>query len=316
MNNIFLEPRTVRDINKIVDRVHQELGYTDGAIELLEVRDLLKLDLKYYRLDDPGLHDEIIHKLRVGAKQVIARPGLLVEAVRKFDLSALFVPDRKRILVDESVPDKKKRWYETHEIAHSLIPWHADYTLGDDRTTLSQGCHERIEAEANYGAGRLIFPNQVFTEHRLSSTINLARVREIAKHFGNTITSTLWRCVEQSDELMFAAISEHPRRPRNDKPVVEYFVRSQTFATQFPNVTDGDVWAWMGGYCTYKATGPLGTMELTIPDANGLSHVFVIESFGNGYNVLTLARWTRQVPISVPVGSAVVPLQLVSPLGL
>lgn len=157
MNNIFLDQRTVRDIDKVVDRVHQNLDYTDGAIELREVRELLRLDLKYYRLDDPGLVDEVIHKLKVGAKQVIARPSLLMEAVRTFDLSALFVPDRKRILVDVSVPDLKKRWYETHEIAHSLIPWHADYTLGDDRSTLSQGCHDRIEAEANYGGGRLLF---------------------------------------------------------------------------------------------------------------------------------------------------------------
>lgn len=316
MNNIFLDSKTVRDVNKAVDRVHQELGYTGGAIELREVRDLLKLDLKYYRIDDPGLLDEVVHKLKVGAKQVIARPGLFVEAVRKFDLSALFVPDRKRILVDDSVPDLKKRWYETHEIAHSLIPWHADYTLGDDRSTLSQGCHERIEAEANYGAGRLLFPNQVFTEHRLSNTMSLARVREIAKHFGNTITSTLWRCVEQSEELMFAAIGEHPQRLRDDKPMIEYFIRSQTFAAQFPNVTDGDVWAWMCGYCTKKATGPLGTMEQTIQDANGVSHVFVIESFSNGYNVLTLARWIRQASISVLVEGAVLPFRMVSPLKL
>ena len=45
MNNIFLDQKTVRDINKAVDRVHQELEYSDGAIGLLEVRDLLKLDL-------------------------------------------------------------------------------------------------------------------------------------------------------------------------------------------------------------------------------------------------------------------------------
>lgn len=315
MKNIFLEPRAVRDINKVVDRVHQEVGYTDGPIELLEVRDRLKLDLKYYRLDDPGLRDEIIHKLKVGAKQVIARPGLLLDAVRKFDLSALFIPDRKRILVDLSVPDLKKRWYETHEIAHSLIPWHADYTLGDDRETLSQGCHERIEAEANYGAGRLLFPDEVFTQHRLARTMSLARVREIAKHFGNTITSTLWRCVAQSDELMFAAVGEHPQRPRDSKLLIEYFIRSQTFATQFPNVVDGDVWTWIRGYCSYKATGPLGAMELTIQDANGTAHIFVIESFGNGYSVLTLARWIRQAPIMVPVDKSVTSLQLIASSG-
>lgn len=315
MNNIFLDQKTVRDINKFVDRVHQELGYTDGAIDLREVREQLRLDLKYYRLDDPGLLDEVIHKLKVGARQVIARPSLLVEAVRKFDLSALFLPDRKRILVDASLPDLKKRWYETHEISHSLIPWHADYMLGDNRTTLSQGCHERIEAEANYGGGRLLFPNEVFVQQRLSSTISLARVREIAKHFGNTITSTLWRCVEQSDELTFAAISEHPRRPRDDKPAIEYFIRSQSFAMQFPDVTDSDVWVWISKYCSYKVTGPLGSTELTVNDANGVCHVFFIESFSIKHSVLTLARWIRQAPVSVPVGTSMTPLRLVSTSG-
>jgi hypothetical protein len=241
-----------------------------------------------------------------------------MEAVRKFDLSALFLPDRKRIFIDQSVPDLKKRWYETHEIAHSLIPWHTDYTLGDDRITLSQGCHERIEAEANYGGGRLLFPNEVFTHQRLSGPINLGRVREIAKHFGNTITSTLWRCVEQSDELVFAAIGEHPRRPREDKPAVEYFIRSKKFTTQFPGVTDMDVWKWMSGYCTNRATGPLGTKEQSIQDANGISHIFVVESFSNGYNALTMARWVRQAPLLVAVGglASQSPLPVTSPLGL
>ena len=302
MNNIFLDSKTANDINKAIDRVHQELDYTDGAIELREVRDLLRLDLQYYQLNDPGLLGEVIHKLKVGAKQVIARPGLFVEAVRKFDLSALFIPDRKRILVDDSVPDLKKRWYESHEIAHSLIPWHADYTLGDDRSTLSQGCHERIEAEANYGGGRLLFPNKVFTDQRLSGAIDLTRVREIAKHFGNTITSTLWRCVEQSEGLMFAAIGEHPRHLREDRPVIEYFVRSPEFATQFSNITGHDVWTWICSYCTGKTTGPLGTAEQIVQDVNGTFHFFVIESFSNKHNVLTLARWIRQAPISVIIG--------------
>ncbi|WP_010463114.1 ImmA/IrrE family metallo-endopeptidase [Acidovorax radicis] len=313
MNNIFLDARTIRDIDKVVDRVHLELGYKDGAIDLRDVREALRLDLKYYRLDDPGLLDEVVHKLTVGAKQVIARPGLLVEAVRTFNLSALFLPDRKRIFVDQSVPELKKRWYETHEIAHSLIPWHADYTLGDNRSTLSQGCHERIEAEANYGGGRLLFPNEAFTHCRLSGPMSVGRVREIAKHFGNTITSTLWRCVEQSDELMFAAIGEHPRRPRDGKPVVEYFIRSKTFETQFPGVTDMDVWNWMSGYCVGKTTGPLGTTEIPVQDRNGQSHIFLIESFGNGYNALTMARWLRKAPAIVSVGGLTAPL-LIAPL--
>lgn len=299
MNNIHLDTRTVRDIDQRIDRVHRDLGYTAGKILLPEVRDLLRLDLQYYHLDDPGLLNEVVHKLKVGAQQVIARPGLLIEAVRKFDLSALFVPDRKRILVDESVPDLKKRWYETHEISHSLIPWHADYMLGDNRTTLSQDCHHRIEAEANYGAGRLLFPDEAFTQYRRASAMTLEHVRAIAKHFGNTITSTLWRCVEQSEEITFATIGEYPRRPRDDRPQIEYFVRSQTFEKQFPNVTDADVWAWKQAYCRYNQTGPLGATELLIRDINQVPHTFFVETFSIKYHALTMGRWVRTAPVSV-----------------
>jgi hypothetical protein len=303
MNNIHLDARTVRDIDQRIDRVHRDLGYTTGKMLLPEILDLLRLDLQYYRLDDPRLLSDVVHKLKVGAQQVIARPGLLIDAVRKFDLSALFVPDRKRILVDESVPDLKKRWYETHEISHSLIPWHADYMLGDNRMTLSQDCHHRIEAEANYGAGRLLFPDEAFRQYRRASTMTLEHVRAIAKHFGNTITSTLWRCVEQSDEVTFATIGEHPRHPRADKPQIEYFVRSKTFEEQFPNVTDADVWTWKQTYCRYNLTGPLGATELLVRDANQLPHTFFAETFSIKHHALTMGRWIRAMPVSVAVSA-------------
>jgi hypothetical protein len=132
LRNQYLDERTTRDIDQRIDRVHRDLAYSGGKIELLAVRDLLRLDLKYYQLDDPSLVQEVVHKLKVGAKQVIERPTLLLEAARKFDLNALFLPDRKRIFIDTNVPDLKKRWYESHEIAHSVIPWHQDYMLGDD----------------------------------------------------------------------------------------------------------------------------------------------------------------------------------------
>jgi IrrE N-terminal-like domain len=259
-------------------------------------------------MGDPGLLDEVVHKVRVGAKQIAARPTLLIDAARKFDLRALFIPDRRRIFIDAEVPDLKKRWYESHEVAHSLIPWHADYMLGDDRTTLSLACHQAIEAEANYGAGRLLFPPEVFNEARRASALSLARVRNVAKEFGNTITSTLWRCVEQSEDAAFAAVGEHPHRPRDGRSVIEYFVRSRLFEMRFPSVTEQDVSAWMKTFCGYGKTGPLGATEITIADADGKPHVFTIESFSNGYDVLTLARLVRaeSIQVAMPGASAIV----------
>lgn len=293
MKNLYLDARTARDIDHRIDRVHRDIGYAGGKIELLEVRDLLRLDLKYYKMDDPDLLDEVVHRVKVGARQIAERPSLLLDAVRKFDLSALFIPDKKRIFIDANVPDLKKRWYESHEVAHSLIPWHMDYMLGDNRTTLAQSCHEAIEAEANYGAGRLLFPVAVFNEARRASVLSLAAVREMAKAFGNTITSTLWRSVEQSEEAVFATIGAHPHHPRDGKTRIEYFVRSKLFEARFSSIAEKDVWGWLKAHCRHGKTGPLGAWEVCINDVNGTPHVFSMESFSNGYDVLSLARLVR-----------------------
>ena len=81
MRNQFLDAGTAQEIDELVDRLHKDLGILDGGIELAAVRDLLQLDLRYYTLDDPNLLQEVVHRMRIGAKQIIRRPALLLEAV-------------------------------------------------------------------------------------------------------------------------------------------------------------------------------------------------------------------------------------------
>ena len=58
-------------------------------------------------------------------------------------------------------------------------------------------CHEVLEAEANYGAGQLLFLRDRFIMEARDSAMDLKNIKSLAKTFGNTITSTLWRYVEQ-----------------------------------------------------------------------------------------------------------------------
>lgn len=295
-----LDSRTKEEIDAQIGRVHRDLDYSGGAVSLVEVRELLRLDIKYYRLDDPGVLDGVVHKLKIGTKQLLARPQLLVEAVRKFDLRALFLPDRRRILIDESTPSLKLRWNESHEVAHSLIPWHQDYMFGDDGGTLSPACHDRIEAEANYGAGQLLFPSKHFHEHRKSAVTSLTTIRAIAKAFGNTFTSTLWRCVEASELPAFGLVSSHPNHSTEADKKVDHLISSPTFYDQFQNTQEELLWNHLRSYCAYRAVGPLGTREVVLEDRNGDRHVFLMESFSIKYNVLTLGTYVRKASIVVP----------------
>ena len=293
MKNLFLDTRSAADIDKVVDKIHRDLGKPEKKVELAQVRELLRLDLGFYSPEDPGLLKEVIHKLRVGAKQVAERPSLLIDVVRRFDLQALFIPDRKRILIDSSMPDLKKRWSEGHEILHSLIPWHSEYTLGDNKKTLSMACEEQIEAEANYGTGRLLFPPYSFAERAQSEEPSLSAIKELAADFGNTITTTLWRYVESSSQIMFGVVSQHPRYPTEGEPRVAYFIRSPAFEHAFRNVTEEDAFALVGECCDYRKRGPLGQRVVLATDDRGVAHEFLMECFSNSHQVLTLARNLR-----------------------
>jgi Zn-dependent peptidase ImmA (M78 family) len=304
MKNLFVDASTASDIDKRIQKVLRDLSYAGGKVELREVRELLRLDLQYYKTQDESLAKDVVHKLRIGAKQVIERPLLLLEAIKKFDLKALLIPDRKRILVAQELPDLKKRWSVGHEISHSLLPWHAEYMLGDNKTTLSPQCHEIIEAEANYGAGRLLFPLNVFSQMAKSKPPSLAHVRTLASYFGNTITTTLWRYVEGSDSIAFGLVGEHPRYPREGQPTIAYFIRSPIFEARFRQVTETMLFDSLKRYCSYTKAGPLGEALLVLSDDHGAGHEFHFETFGTSYNALTLALHIRKQPSLAPATTA------------
>jgi hypothetical protein len=84
---------------------------------------LLKLDRQYYSTQDDGALREFFSKAVIAGKQIAKRPMLLLDAVKKWDLKALYVPDRKRILIDSSQHKLKWRWNEAHEVIHGVTEW-------------------------------------------------------------------------------------------------------------------------------------------------------------------------------------------------
>ena len=121
-HNCFVNDRTARDIDGRVAKVLKDLGDPDPPLRLEIVRELLELDRAYYSSSDGGALEETVHRLKVAGKQVIRRPSLLLDVVKKLDLKALWVPDRSRILIDSEIPSAKQRWGEAHEIGPGADP--------------------------------------------------------------------------------------------------------------------------------------------------------------------------------------------------
>ena len=274
------------------------------------MRELLKLDRAFYTAEDPGIARAVAHRIRVGAVQLCLRPTLLLDAIRKASLQALYLPDRKRILLDGSLPEKKHRWHEAHEIGHSLIPWHEDAMFEDDKHTLSQDCREQVEAEANFAAGKLLFLRERFTDEARSLDPSIKTVQELHGIFGNTLSTTLYRFVEAAgaERPMVGMISDHPhetRRPATFDPSrpCRHLIQSPAFARYFGRLSEADLFAAVVGYCGSQGGGPLGEGELVLTDNNGGRHCFFFETFFNRYDALTLGTY-RHPEVRILAASA------------
>jgi hypothetical protein len=287
------------DISAQVRRVLADLGNPEPPLLLPEVRELLKLDLQHYNSTNHGALQDLAHKIRVGGKQILARPTLIFEVIRKASLSALWVPDRRRILLDNSVPSPKLRWNEGHEIGHSLIPWHQQYLFGDTKFTLDPSCHAQVEAESNFAAAQLLFMQDRFVTEARDVAFTWPAIKQLAKRYQNTITTTLWRMVESRDPLhpVVGLISRHPHHPEigagDDGTPVRHFIFSRGFRERFSQATAHLVFAHVESYVTWSTKGPTGEARIVLFDDNGAPHPFLFSSFCNGHSLLTFATLTK-----------------------
>lgn len=296
--NLIISSKTAADIDRRVERVLRGLGHPEPPLRLEDVRELLKLDRGFYTADDPSLVREAVSRVRVGAIQILRRPTIILDVIQKMSLKALYLPDRKRILLDGALPAKKHRWNEAHEIGHSLLPWHEGMMYGDNDQTLLPSCLEHVEAEANYAAGRLLFLCDRFAAEALSLTPDMATIRRLHGVFGNTLSTTLYRFVETAgaERPVVGMITCHPhasRRPADHDPArpCRHFIRSPAFAARFACTLEREIFEAVAGYCGRQSGGPLGEDELLLHADDGLRHVFRFETFFNRHDALTLGVW-------------------------
>lgn len=296
IRNQFIARKPGTDIAERVDRVLRKLGNPEPPLNLADVRQLLGLELRFYPTDDKEFSIEAVSKIMVSTMRVYRRQLLLIEAIRRFDLSALYLSKWRSIFLDPKLPGKKHRWSEAHEIGHTLIPWHGNAAFGDNRHTLSPECRRRIESEANFAAARLLFLGDRFGEEARSREPSIDTVLELQRLFGNSITTTLYRLVESAarGRPIVGLITRYPStEPADDNHELatrrEHFVRSPAFARHFKGVREDELFKHIAAYCKQDYWGgPLGESELVLADDNGVRHRFRFETFFNHYDALTL----------------------------
>lgn len=296
-----------RDIRAQVDRVLRDLGYPEPPLSLRDVRATLKLDLQYYRSSDPGLLAELTHRFKMVALRTIPDVGKhLLAALSKSRLCAFWIPDGAKIMLDSDVPEPKHRWIEAHEIAHSITPWHKEFMLGDTLQMVDPACRAILEAEANYGASRLVSLQDRFAADARDLDLSFNSIKLLAKRYDNSIVSTLWRTVEDRNpnEPVFGIVSVHPHHPeigKHDGPNPwRYFIRSDGFRTQFSNVSPEKAFELITLHASHRKTGPVFSAQDVLEDALGNSWEFQIHSFSTKHALLTFGFPIRACSVIVP----------------
>jgi hypothetical protein len=283
-----------RAIDQRIERILRDLGDPQPPLRLEPVFALLKLDLNYYRADDDGVLAEFGHRIRMAGKQLAARPALALDALRKAKLSALWVPDGKRIFIDESVPKPKHRWIQGHEITHGITEWHQTFLFGDNTSTLDQECYEQLEAEANYGAGRLLFLRDRFSGEARDCQLNFESIKLLKDRYGNTVED------RDPSSAVFGLVSQHPHYPdigegRDGQPWRD-FPRSPAFRNRFSRITPAQVFDLIGRHATNRKRGPVIAGTDVMADDNGIIHEVRLEGFCNTYSVMTLGMVLKVRP--------------------
>jgi hypothetical protein len=219
--------------------------------------------------------------------------------------NALWLPDGRRILMDDEVPMPKQRHIHAHEIVHSITPWHQMFLLGDNELTLDPQCQAVIEVEANYGAGQMLFLLDRFAGEARDCELNWKSLQALKTRYRNTLTTTLWHAVEERepDRPILGLIGRHPRHPDigggADGANIRHFIRSRAFRGFFPQVTADDVYRIVRGYVRFSKRGPCGERAYPLIDANGDRWEFAFQSFCNSYDLLTLGMAVRRMPAIV-----------------
>lgn len=290
------------DIRKIVDRLLRDLGNPEPPLDLAQVRSLFELNLRYYSTADPSFLQEVTHHLSMAGRELITQPMRLFEAIRKSGLKALWLPRSKSILIDQAEPKPKHRWIEGHEIGHSLIPWHREFLFGDNETTLDPACHATVEAEANYASARMLFLQDRFGAESRDTALTFKSVQAMAKRYGNTLTTTFWRTIEDRspDVPVFGMMTAHPRHPeigRGDNGEhIRYFIRSRAFKERFGAFTAEQGYALIAKHATWKSRGPVFDATDVLVDDRGETYEFVFESFCNTHTLLTIGAVAQRRP--------------------
>ncbi len=145
--------------------------------------------------------------------------------------------DERVVFIDRDQPECRQFWTDAHEGTHAMCAWHAEILRLDNEDTLFKQLHPGIEAEANYGAGHLVFQGGRFHRRALEDQVSMRTPLELSRHYGASRHATLHYYVEEHPDAVGLLIAG--RYPQADGSVpIWKSVESQQFLRRFGKLRD------------------------------------------------------------------------------
>jgi IrrE N-terminal-like domain len=148
-------------------------------------------------------------------------------------LGALWFEERT-IFVDERQAAARRRFTHAHELVHALCPWHEAALREDTEAELFRPTAAALEAEANLGAGLLIFQRGDFTQVAAGPP-SLATALALCARYGASRHAAVHHYVQAHDAPVALLVAG--RFPRRDGSLpVWRSVESPTFGARHGQV--------------------------------------------------------------------------------
>jgi hypothetical protein len=199
----------------------------------------------------------------------------------------------RTVFVDRTQPQPRRLFTDAHEATHAMCPWHEATLLLDGESTMFRDVKDIIEAEANYGAGRLIFQGPRFHRRALEEQVSMRTPLALAPDYGASMHATLHYYVEEHPDAVALLVAGRYPYWDGTLPIwrsVEspaFLKRHGHIENRLPNrelsIRDDDR-SPLGGIVRQSRTAidPPSTV-VGIPDGDGTRVPFVAEAFFNGY---------------------------------
>jgi IrrE N-terminal-like domain len=164
----------------------------------------------------PGVLPTPLDALRrvAGIRAVEPMPALpeRIRSTRRQLLGALWF-DERTIFIEEGQPEARRRFTEAHELMHALCPWHEAVLREDTCDELFRAAVDQVEAEANLGAGLLLFQGRHLADRVASERPSISAPLALARDYGASVHAALHHYVlTHAAALAMLVVGRFPRR--------------------------------------------------------------------------------------------------------